>query len=97
MSNEKGFTFIELLVVIAIIGILAAVAVPKYKDAVVKGKESVLKENLWNLRSSIIQFKTKEGRYPADLNELVEKNILDSSPDSWTSWYHGHATWWRIA
>lgn len=80
MRRKNGFTFIELLVVIAIIGILAAVAVPRYRDSVLKAKEAVLRENLWNIRDVIIQYKADRGDYPQDLNELVDMGYFRELP-----------------
>jgi prepilin-type N-terminal cleavage/methylation domain-containing protein len=59
MSNRKGFTLIELLIVVVIIGILAAIAIPKF--AATKDKA-----RLASVKSDIRNIETAEEAYFAD-------------------------------
>src|SRR5574341_1640612 len=76
----RGFTLIELLIVITIIGILITIAQPTYNRAVTSAKEAALKEDLFILRDRIDQFYADNGKYPASLNDLVEKPYLRRIP-----------------
>ena len=78
--GDAGFTLIELLVVVAIIGILAAVAVGQYQRNIVKAKEAVLRENLFTIRTQINNYFSDKGRYPGDLQELVDDHYLRELP-----------------
>jgi general secretion pathway protein G len=90
-GRSGGFTLIELLVVVAIIGILAGVVVGQYQRSIRKAKEAVLKENLFRTRAAINQYFADKGRYPFDLQALVEDKYLRAMPvdpitDSTETW-----------
>jgi general secretion pathway protein G len=77
---QAGFTLIELLVVIAIIGILTTAALPTYRDATKKARESVLKQQLFTMRDVIDQYFVDKGKYPEDLQALVDANYVRQIP-----------------
>ncbi len=53
MQNQQGFTLIELVIIIVVLGILAAVAIPKYQDITAEAKASAAKGALGSMRSGI--------------------------------------------
>jgi general secretion pathway protein G len=69
-----------MLVVVAIIGILASVAVGQYKHSIWKAKEAVLKEDLFRMRTQINLYFADKGRYPYDLQALVDDEYLTKIP-----------------
>ncbi len=63
---HRGFTLIELMIVVAIVGVLAAIALPKFANLVVKSKEAAVKGTLGSLRSAIsLYYSNNEGVFPA--------------------------------
>ena len=68
--QSKGFTLIELLIVMAIMGILITIAAPNLRQSVVKAREAVLKENLFQLRGAIDQYYADNDMYPGTLVDL---------------------------
>lgn len=60
--------------------ILLSVAVPVYQRSVQHARETVLKENLWQMRRAIEQFSSDKGRLPRSVEELVENKYLREVP-----------------
>jgi general secretion pathway protein G len=79
-TGERGFTLIELIIVLAIIGLLLGIALPNYKAAATKAKETVLKENLFILRKLLDQYAQDKGKYPATLQALVQDSYIRAIP-----------------
>ena len=75
-----GFTLIELLVVMAIIALLLSLAAPRYFGGVDKAKETVLRENLHQMRDALDKHYGDHARYPVVLEDLVAKKYLRSIP-----------------
>jgi prepilin-type N-terminal cleavage/methylation domain-containing protein len=79
MSKTKGFTLIELMIVVAIIGILSAIAIPKFADLIRKSNEGATKGNLGAIRSAVsIYYGEQEGLFPgatADGTDLTAGSL----------------------
>src|SRR5690349_4917852 len=87
----RGFTFVELMIVMAIIAVLLSVAIPIYTRSIIRAKESVLKNNLFTMRTVIDEYTYDKQKAPQALQDLVSDGYLREVPldpmtgssDSW--------------
>jgi general secretion pathway protein G len=89
----RGFTFVELMVVITIMVIIISMSIPIYNRSIVRAKESVLKNNLFTLRTVIDNYSADKAKAPQNLQDLVTEGYLQKLPvDPMT----GNNQSWRI-
>lgn len=79
-GSAAGFTLIELMIVMAIIAVLVSVAVPMYQKSVIRARETVLRQNLFTLRTVIDEYTYDKGKAPQTLEDLVREGYLRQVP-----------------
>ncbi len=78
--RRRGFTLIELMIVMAIIAILISIAVPIYNHVIMRSKESVLRSNLFTMRTQIDEYTYDKQKAPQTLQDLVSDGYLREVP-----------------
>lgn len=92
MNQKKAFTLIELLIVVVIVGILAAIAVPKFENTKGKARASALKSDLHNLATAEEAYLFETGQYTNDKTTLhyngspgVTIDIVAATASGWSA------------
>lgn len=77
--SDAGFTLLEIMIVMAIMGILITIAQPNLKQSIVRAKEAVLREDLFQIRDALDQYYVDNGKYPGQLTDLVNQSEKSKS------------------
>ena len=96
MQNRKGFTLIELLIVVVIIGILAAIAIPKFANTKEKAYLAAMKSDLRNLATAQEAYLSDYSAYAAsasaaNFSPSTGVTVASITPYSGRGWF-AHTT-----
>lgn len=81
LKLKTGFTLLELMIVMFILIILVAVAMPQYQKWVLHARESVLRNDLFQMRKLIDQYAADKGKLPQSLEDLVSGGYMRDVPE----------------
>src|SRR5258706_4041802 len=80
LLTAAGFTLLDLMIVISIIIILASIALPQYQKTIMHARETVLRDDLFKMRSLLDQYAADKGKLPQSLDDLVTEHYLRELP-----------------
>ncbi|MCU1270396.1 MAG: ral secretion pathway protein [Acidobacteriaceae bacterium] len=78
--DNRGFTLIELMIVVSILLILISIAVPQYRSSVKRARESVLRQDLFTMRSVLSQYTLDKQKMPQSADDLLQAGYLKQIP-----------------
>jgi general secretion pathway protein G len=79
-GRNSGFTMLEMMIVMIIMGILLSIALPIYSQSIVRAREAVLRNDLFELRKLISQYTLDKQKAPQSLEDLVQAGYLKELP-----------------
>ncbi|MEQ8769421.1 MAG: type II secretion system protein [Phycisphaerales bacterium] len=92
---RRGFTLVEILIVVVILGILAAIVVPAFGDAVRQSREGAFVSSLKNMAKAAEMYQAKTGLYledgstgvlPAGFDEYVDASEFENGTPLGGEW-----------
>ena len=93
--SQKGFATLEIILAVTIVGILAAVAVPRFTDVVTKANTAKIQADLSTLDSAIAIYEMENGKSPSsittDLKDYVQ-DVENLKPPTGKAFIDGTAT-----
>jgi prepilin-type N-terminal cleavage/methylation domain-containing protein len=80
--RPRGFTLVEILIVIALLGVMVAIAMPRFHSTATTGQAAKCKANLQTIEMALETYYSENGVYPAsgDLSGLVNAGYLKLGP-----------------
>lgn len=79
-GRSFGFTLLEMMIVMMIMGILLSIAIPIYNQSILRSREAVLRNDLFELRKLISQYTLDKQKAPQSLDDLVAGGYIKQIP-----------------